>query len=167
MRSLALFFVATAAFGADLTGIWVGEIGSGRPDRDPSPMAFQFAQKGAVLGGKLYGDFQSTPISSGIVAGELVTFVVVLAEQAGNEINDTKIRFTGRLISGELELTREFHPRRSKERRVLSPRTWPGFPSEAPSLNSLLALPICDTALRWQPRLNGPRLSPRCPPSRW
>ena len=107
MRSLALFFVATAAFGADLTGIWVGEIGSGRPDRDPSPMAFQFAQKGAVLGGKLYGDFQSTPISSGIVAGELVTFVVVLAEQAGNEINDTKIRFTGRLISGELELTRE------------------------------------------------------------
>ena len=70
-------------------------------------MAFQFAQKGAVLGGKLYGEFQSTPSSSGIVAGELVTFVVVLAEQAGNEINDTKIRFTGRLISGELELTRE------------------------------------------------------------
>ena len=57
-------------------------------------MAFQFAQKGAVLGGKLYGDFQSTPISSGIVAGELVTFVVVLAEQAGNEINDTKISST-------------------------------------------------------------------------
>ena len=107
MRSVALFLVATAAYAADLSGIWVGEIGAGRPDRDPTPMAFQFTQKGSALGGKLYGDYQSTPIATGIVAGDLVTFVVVLAEQAGNEINDTKIRFTGRLVSGELELTRE------------------------------------------------------------
>jgi len=107
VRSLALLLIASAARAADLTGIWVGEIGSGRADRDATPMAFQFTQKGSALGGKLYGDYQSTPIATGIVAGDLVTFVVVLAEQAGNEINDTKIRFTGRLVSGELELTRE------------------------------------------------------------
>ena len=107
MRSLALYLIASSALAADLSGIWVGEIGAGRPDRDPTPMAFQFKQKGSTLGGKLYGDYQSTPIASGIVAGDLVTFVVVLAEQAGNEINDTKIRFTGRFVNGELELTRE------------------------------------------------------------
>ncbi len=107
MRSLALLLLAGSAWAADLSGIWVGEIASGRPDRDPIQVSFQFVQKGTSLSGKLYGDHQSTPIATGIVAGELVTFVVVTAEQAGNEINDTKVRFTGRLVNGELELTRE------------------------------------------------------------
>lgn len=107
MRSLALLLWASAAWAADLSGIWVGEIGSGRPDRDPTPIAFQLVQQGSKLSGKLYGDYQSTPIASGTVAGDLVTFVVVTSEQAGNEINDTKVRFTGRLINGEIELTRE------------------------------------------------------------
>lgn len=107
MRSLALLLLAGSAWAADLSGIWVGEIESGRPDRDPIQVSFQFVQKGTALGGKLYGDHQSTPIATGIVAGELVTFVVITAEQAGNEINDTKVRFTGRLVNGELELMRE------------------------------------------------------------
>ncbi len=107
MRSLALLLLAGSTWAADLTGIWVGEIASGRPDRDPIQVSFQFVQKGTALGGKQYGDHQSTPIASGVVAGELVTFVVITPEQAGNEINDTKVRFTGRLVNGELELTRE------------------------------------------------------------
>jgi hypothetical protein len=107
VRSLALLLLAGSAWAADLSGIWVGEVASGRPDRDPIQISFQFVQKGTALGGKLYGDHQSTPIATGIVAGELVTFVVITAEQAGNEINDTKVRFTGRLVNGELELTRE------------------------------------------------------------
>jgi hypothetical protein len=107
VRSLALLLLAGCAWGADLTGIWVGEIASPRPDRDPTQISFQFVQKGTALGGKQYGDHQSTPIATGVVAGELVTFVVITAEQAGNEINDTKVRFTGRLVNGELELMRE------------------------------------------------------------
>ncbi len=107
MRSLALLLLAGSAWAADLSGIWVGEIDSGRPDRDPIQVSFQFVQKGSELSGKLYGDHQSTPIATGIVAGELVTFVVITSEQAGNEVNDTKVRFTGRLVNGELELTRE------------------------------------------------------------
>ena len=107
MRRLALLLLAGTAWAADLTGIWVGEIDSGRADRDPIPVSFQFVQKGTALGGKQYGDHQSTPIATGIVAGELVTFVVVTTEQAGNEINDTKVRFTGRLVNGALELMRE------------------------------------------------------------
>ena len=70
-------------------------------------IAFQFTQKGAVLGGKMYGDYQSTPIAEGTVSGDLVTFTVNTQEQTGNQINETRIRFTGRIKGGEMELFRE------------------------------------------------------------
>ena len=54
----------------------------------------------------MYGDYESTPLT-GTVVGELVTFIVNAQEQAGNQINDTRLRFTGRLKDGELELFRE------------------------------------------------------------
>ena len=104
MRIL-LLFCSVALLGADLTGIWVGQI----PTRngDSADIAFQFTQTGTRLSGKLYGDYKSSPIVEGIVAGELVTFVVLAEEQAGNQINDSRLRFTGSLKSGEVELTRE------------------------------------------------------------
>ena len=104
MRIL-LLFCGVALFGADLTGIWVGQI----PTRNGETVdiAFQFTQSGTRLSGKLYGDYKSSPIVEGIVAGELVTFVVLAEEQAGNQINDSRLRFTGSLKSGEVELTRE------------------------------------------------------------
>ena len=104
MRIL-LLFCSVALLGADLTGIWVGQI----PTRngDSVDIAFQFTQTGTRLSGKLYGDYKSSPIVEGIVAGELVTFVVLAEEQAGNQINDSRLRFTGSLKSGEVELTRE------------------------------------------------------------
>jgi hypothetical protein len=100
---LLLFALTLSA--ADLSGTWVGQI----PVRngDMEDVAFKFTQKGATLGGKLYGDYQSTPIASGTVSGDLVTFVVVAAEQAGNQINETKLRFTGRIKDGEIELIRD------------------------------------------------------------
>ena len=70
-------------------------------------IAFQFAQTGSKLSGKLYGDYQSAPIVEGTVAGRLVTFVVQASEQAGNQINQTRIRFTGTLQDGVMELIRE------------------------------------------------------------
>ena len=101
---VALLFALTLS-AADLTGIWVGQM----PTRNGESVdiAFQFTQSGTKLSGKLYGDYRSSPIVEGIVAGELVTFVVLAAEQAGNQINDSKLRFTGSLKSGEIELTRE------------------------------------------------------------
>lgn len=105
MLLLTVLILASASWGADLTGTWIGQL----PARNGGieDVAFQFVQKGTQLGGKQYGDFESTPIVKGTVAGELVMFVIVRQEQAGNEINETKIRFTGRMVGQEIELTRE------------------------------------------------------------
>lgn len=102
---LLLGLVAASVLGADLTGTWIGQLPGNRGTIEE--VAFQLTQKGAVLGGKQYGDFESTPIVKGTVAGELVMFVMIRQEQAGNEIHETRIRFTGRLVGDELELTRE------------------------------------------------------------
>jgi hypothetical protein len=70
-------------------------------------IAFQFVQRGAKLTGKLYGDYHSAPIVDGVVSGKLMTFVVIAQEQAGNQINETRIRFTGSFQDGVIELIRE------------------------------------------------------------
>ncbi len=77
--------------------MWLGE----KPD-----VSFKFIQTGSVLKGKMYGDYESTPFA-GTVSGDLVTFIVNAQEQAGNQINDTRLRFTGKLKDGEQELYRE------------------------------------------------------------
>jgi hypothetical protein len=104
LATLFLLFALTLS-AADFAGIWVGQIPTRNGDFED--VSFKFTQKGATLGGKLYGDYQSTPITAGTVSGDLVTFLVVAAEQSGNQINETRIRFTGRMKDGELELTRE------------------------------------------------------------
>jgi hypothetical protein len=106
MRALAAFlFCGLGLLATDLTGIWVGQI----PTRngESTDIAFQFTQTGTKLRGKLYGDYKSSPIVEGLVGGELLTFVVLAEEQAGNQINDSRLRFTGSLKGGEVELTRE------------------------------------------------------------
>jgi hypothetical protein len=107
MRRLCIagLLCASALLGAGLSGIWVGQI----PGRNGAmdDVAFQFTQDGTALGGKLYGDYQSTPIVEGKVVGDQVTFVVIAPEQAGNQINSARLHFTGSLKGGELELTRE------------------------------------------------------------
>ncbi|MEX2262237.1 MAG: hypothetical protein WD696_09815 [Bryobacteraceae bacterium] len=103
-RLAALFLFALGLPGADFAGIWVGQI----PVRNGlQDIAFQFTQNGSKLGGKLYGDYQSAPITEGIVSGDLVTFIAIASEQAGNQINETRLRFTGSMKAGEIELTRE------------------------------------------------------------
>jgi hypothetical protein len=99
------FLLCASLAAADFTGTWVGQI-PGRNDTFVD-VAFKFVQNGTKLSGKVYGDYRSTPISEAIVAGDLITFVVVTQEQAGNQINETRVRFTGKMIDGEIELTRE------------------------------------------------------------
>lgn len=106
MRTLALGLLLAATLGAaDFTGTWIGQITGNRGQIED--VAFQLVQKGSELGGKQYSDAESTPILKGTISGDLVMFVLVRQEQAGNEINQTKIRFTGRMLNGEIELTRE------------------------------------------------------------
>jgi hypothetical protein len=107
MRKLILACVLSAVTlsASDLTGIWVGQI-PGR-NGDLQDIAFKFTQSGTTLGGKLYGDYQSTPISEGKISGAEITFLVIAPEQAGNQINQTKLRFTGTIQLSEIELTRE------------------------------------------------------------
>jgi hypothetical protein len=106
MRTLAaLVLVAAVLPAADLTGIWMGQIPGRRGTMQD--VAFQFTQRGQQLTGKLYGDYKSTRITECVLAGDLVTFVVEAEEQAGNQINQTRFRFSGRFVDGELELTRD------------------------------------------------------------
>ena len=90
---------------ADFTSILVGRI-PGR-NGEMQDIAFQFRQTGARIEGKLYDDYQSSPIVQGTVAGPLVTFVVSSSEQNGNQINETRTRFTGKFENGGIELLRE------------------------------------------------------------
>ena len=101
----ALLTSAAALPAADFTGIWIGQL----PGRNNTftDLAFQFEHKGAQLTGKLYGDYTSSPIVKGTVSGDLLTFTVATVEQSGNEINESIVRFTGKLVNGELELTRD------------------------------------------------------------
>jgi hypothetical protein len=103
--TLLLFLLAFTLQAADFTGIWVGQI----PARngDLLDIAFKLHQTGNKLEGKLYGDYQSTPIQEAVISGDLVTFIVIAREQAGNQINETRIRFTGKFNNGELELIRD------------------------------------------------------------
>lgn len=102
---VAFVLLASTLTAADLSGIWVGQI----PVRngDLQDVAFKFTQNGVTLGGKIYGDYQSFAITEGKVTGDEVVFVIVTQEQAGNQINDTRVRYTGVLKGGELEVTRE------------------------------------------------------------
>lgn len=104
---LPLLLLALPTLAQDLTGIWVGEIGGGR--NGIQDIAFKLTQKGNIISGKLYGDYQSNPIIEGKIENGELNFVVLAQEQApGNVIVQTRMRFLGCIrSSGELELTRE------------------------------------------------------------
>ena len=101
--SAGLLAVSTA-FGADLSGIWLGQMRARNGDQD---VAFKFTQSGTALGGKIYGDYGSSPIVEGKVSGDQISFLIVTQEQAGNEVNESRVRFSGCLNGDEMELTRE------------------------------------------------------------
>jgi len=104
--TLGLVICAVSLSAADISGIWMGNVAGGRRNT-VQDYAFQFAQKGTTLTGKLYLDYGSTPILKGTIDGEKISFQVVAREQSGNEINQAVLRFTGTLKNGEIEITRE------------------------------------------------------------
>jgi hypothetical protein len=104
MKLAAVLLCAFSSYAADISGIWMGQIPARNQMLD---IAFQFIQTGDTLTGKLYGDYESTALTQGRISGQNVSFVVTTQEQAGNQINETRLRFTGTLKDGVLELTRE------------------------------------------------------------
>ena len=90
---------------ADLSGIWMGQVPGRRGSS--TDISFQFIQDGAALGGKLYEDFGSAPFVEGSIDGEQFFFVLVAREQAGNQVNLVTYRYEGKVVEGELELTRK------------------------------------------------------------
>lgn len=99
MRRLSLLLLLPGLLAAaDLTGLWVGEI---------TDVAFKLTQNGQTIGGKLYGDYKSSLIREGTIIGDQVSFVVIVEEQSGNQINQTRYKYTGVFKDGILELTRE------------------------------------------------------------
>ena len=72
MRLGALFLCAASAFGADMSGMWIGQIPARNQMLD---IAFQFTQTGETLSGKLYGDYESTASTEGRISGDNVSFV--------------------------------------------------------------------------------------------
>jgi len=101
MQTLLLAFLLSA----DFTGTWIGRIPAGRQGA-MQDIAFKLTQSGTTISGKLYGDYQSSPIIEGKVNGDEIVFVLIAPDQTGNQINETRFRYTGAMKDGELELTR-------------------------------------------------------------
>lgn len=91
---------------ADLNGIWNGYILNRQGDK--IDVSLKLTQTGNLIGGKLYGDYKSSPVVEGIVIGETVNFVVLAEEQQGNQINQTRTRFEGQFVNdNELVVNRQ------------------------------------------------------------
>jgi len=101
-----LLWSAALLSATDFSGIWLGSTAVGRRGQ-VQDFAFQFAQTGTTLKGKVYLDYGSTPILKGTVDGEKFSFEVVAREQNGNEISESVLRFTGVWKDGEIEITRD------------------------------------------------------------
>ena len=113
MRALLIIALLCASTlpAADFGGTWLGRIATtlstGASDGAFQEVAFKLIQKGSTLEGKLYGVYQSSPISEGKISGDEISFAVIAPEQQGNQIIETKLRFTGHLNKdGEIEMTR-------------------------------------------------------------
>ena len=102
---LALFFLTAFLYAGDFSCIWTGQIPT--RNNDTQEISFQFVQEGSKISGKLYGDYRSMPVIEGKLSGNVIAFIVPSQEQAGNQINETRFRFSGRMVDGKIELTRE------------------------------------------------------------
>ena len=108
---IASLLCAATLPAADFGGTWMGRspttLATGGNRGTFQEVAFKFIQNGTTLEGKLYGDYQSSPIIEGKVSGDEITFIVVAPEQQGNSIVETRLRYTGVINKdGEIELTR-------------------------------------------------------------
>jgi len=92
---------------ADLNGMWLGYMLNRRGDKVDVSFKLTVDAAGKVTG-KQYGDYRSSPVVEGTVLGNDVNFIVLATEQSGNEIHQSRLRFSGKFVSdNEIELNRE------------------------------------------------------------
>jgi hypothetical protein len=92
---------------ADLNGMWLGYMLNRRGDKVDVSFKLTMDAAGKVSG-KQYGDFRSSPVVEGLVRGNDVEFIVLATEQSGNEIHQSRLRFSGKFLNdNEIELNRE------------------------------------------------------------
>jgi hypothetical protein len=93
--------LVAAAFAADITGKWVGDM----PGRggDTTSTTFTFKQDGDNLTGSMTGPQGDIAIKDGKVAGDAVSFTTTL-EFNGNSI---KLLYKGTVAGDSIKMTRE------------------------------------------------------------
>jgi hypothetical protein len=97
--SVGLF--AAAAFAADVTGKWTGDM----PGRggDTTPTTFNFKADGDKLTGSMTGPQGDIAIQDGKVAGDQISFTTTL-EFGGNSV---KLVYKGAVAGDTIKMTRE------------------------------------------------------------
>ncbi|MEP6717121.1 MAG: hypothetical protein ABJC09_16240 [Terriglobia bacterium] len=97
LRVLVLMaFSVIAAFAADVTGAWSGQMGG--PNGDGFQISFTFKQDGAKLTGSVAGpQGDPMPIADGKVDGDKVSFTV--------SFNGMVIKHEGTVAGDEMKLT--------------------------------------------------------------
>jgi hypothetical protein len=90
-----------AAFAADVTGKWAGDV----PGRggEAAPSTFTFKQEGDKLTGSMTGPQGDIAIKDGKVAGDQISFNTTL-EFNGNSI---KLVYKGTVAGDQIKMTRE------------------------------------------------------------
>lgn len=99
--ALALSAMATAAFGADISGKWAADV-PGRGGQ-AQPATFTFEAKGEKLDGSVTTPRGEAPISDGKVDGDNISFTQTL-EFGGNSV---KFLYKGKVSGDEIKFTRE------------------------------------------------------------
>ena len=99
IRLTALLLVAfTAAFAADVTGKWTGQMGG--PNGDGMAIGFEFKQDGTKLTGTADGPAGQLQIKDGKVEGEKISFTISF-DGGGGEM---KIVHEGTIKGDEIQL---------------------------------------------------------------
>lgn len=107
VRLLLLFFCAHClAFGADISGIWMGQAPGRKPEKaETEDLAFQFKKVNNVLTGIMFGEEFDLPVGDLKVDGDTITFSVTSTNYySGSRVTLT---YSGTVGAREMQLTRE------------------------------------------------------------
>jgi hypothetical protein len=99
MKILLALLLATAAFGADITGKWTAAIDT---QIGVQNYTYDFKVDGTKLTGRAKSQFGDTEITEGSVNGDEVTFV----ENLNFQDQPLRIVYKGKVSGGEIKFTR-------------------------------------------------------------
>ena len=97
-----LALLALTVSGADITGIWTGQV-TGRNGLKED-VAFEFKVNGTSVAGKMFGDEFDLKLEEGSLAGDEIKFIVTTTNYYSG--NQQKAQYTGLVKGDEMELTR-------------------------------------------------------------